>query len=90
MSKKEDLKEKLCKKPIPRNFTTKELDALMSKCNCEKYSGGRGSSLRYIHKPTQRVLTFDGPHPGNELYSYQIKKVKTFLEQIGEVVEVEQ
>lgn len=45
MPKKEDLLQKLCRKPIPKNFTKSELDILMKKCGCEKYSDGRGSSL---------------------------------------------
>lgn len=85
MSKKSDLIEKLCRKPAPKNFTTQELDSLMGKCNCVKRSGGRGSSIAYYHEPTGRVLTFDGPHPGNELYGYQIKKVVKFLDEIGEI-----
>ena len=43
MPKKEDLIQKLCRKPIPKNFMKSELDVLMKKCGCEKYSGGRGS-----------------------------------------------
>jgi hypothetical protein len=27
---------------------------------------------------------FDGPHPGNELYKYQVEKIKQFIDQIGE------
>ena len=42
MPKKKDLLEKLCKKPIPKNFTIAELDVLMSKSGCEKGYGGRG------------------------------------------------
>lgn len=85
MSKKENLIDKLCRKPLPANFTTQELDSLMGKCNCIKRQGGRGSSIAYFHKPTQRILTFDGPHPGNELYKYQIKMVVKFLKEIGEM-----
>lgn len=40
MPKKEDLIDKLCRKPLPKNFTTKELDSLMGKCDCEKRQGG--------------------------------------------------
>lgn len=54
MPKKSDLLEKLCRKPIPKNFT-------------------------------KRVLQFDEPHPGNELYGYQIKKTIQFLTDIGEI-----
>ncbi len=82
--KKKELLEKLFRKPYPRNFTTKELDSLMNKCNCTKFQGGRGSGIGYIHNNTKRVLQFDGPHPGNELYRYQIEKVKQFITDIGE------
>lgn len=85
MSKKEDLLEKLRKKPAPRNFTVRELDTLMSRCGCIKYSGGRGSGIRYVHQETNRVLQFDSPHPGNELYRYQVKMVIEFLEEVEEM-----
>lgn len=85
MPKKEDLLKKLQKKPAPRNFTVRELDALMSKCRCIKYPGGRGSGIRYVHQETKRVLQFDSPHPGNELYRYQIKMVIEFLKEVKEM-----
>lgn len=85
MPKKEDLIEKLCRKPMPKNFTKRDLDMLMKKCSCEKFSGGRGSGIGYVHSKTQRVLQFDEPHPGNELYSYQIKKTIKFLKDIWEI-----
>lgn len=85
MSKKEDLIAKLFRKPSPKNFTIRELDILMQKCNCEKFQGGRGSGIGYCHKGEGRILQFDGPHPGNDLYIYQIKKVKDFLIFVGEV-----
>ena len=85
MPKKEDLIDKLCRKPLPKNFTTKELDSLMVKCDCKKRQGGRGSSIAYFHRPTGRILTFDGPHPGNELYNYQVKMVIKFLKELGEI-----
>ena len=84
MPKREDLIEKLCRKPSPKNFTKQELDALMGKCGCNKRQGGRESAIEYVHK-NGRILTFDGPHPGNELYNYQIKKVIAFLKEIGEI-----
>ena len=85
MPKKTDLIQKLCRKPIPKNFTTRDLDALMNKCNCTKFPGGRGSGIGFVHNETQRVLQFDEPHPGNELYTYQIKKVIQFLKDIEEI-----
>lgn len=84
MPSREALLEKLFRKLMPKNFTTRELDALMAKCHCEKFSGGRGSSVGYVHTPTKRILQFDGSHPGNELYTYQIKMTKAFLKDIGE------
>ena len=85
MPKKKDLIEKLFRKPYPRNFTTRELDLLMNKCNCEKFQGGRGSGIGYYHKTTKRIVQFDGPHPGNELYKYQIDKIKQFIKDIDEM-----
>ena len=84
MPKKKDLIEKLFRKPYPKNFTTRELDILMNKCNCSKFQGGWGSGIGYVHNLTQRIIQFDGPHPGNELYKYQIQKVRQFIEEIGE------
>ena len=85
MPKKKDLLEKLCRKPSPNNFTTRELDLLMGKCACTKFSGGRGSAIGFVHNETKRILQFDQPHPGNELYRYQINKTIEFLRDIGEI-----
>ena len=85
MPKKSDLIAKLCRKPAPKNFTIRELNLLMSKCKCEKFSGGRGSGIGFVHNETKRILQFDQPHPGNELYGYQIKKTIQFLNDIGEL-----
>lgn len=85
MPKKEDLLRKLMAKPTPANFTVRDLDSLMKRCGCTKFSGGRGSGIGYYHEATRRILQFDGPHPGNELYRYQVKMVISFLKEIGEV-----
>lgn len=85
MPKKEKLLEKLLRTNVPKNFTKSDLDGLMKQCGCEKFPGGRGSSISYYHVKTGRILRFDGPHPGNELYAYQIKMVKKFLLDIGEI-----
>ena len=85
MPSKRDLIERLTAKPLPKNFTTRDLDALMSRCNCVKYQGGRGSGIGYRHIPTNRALQFDAPHPGKELYRYQIKAVIEFLRAINEL-----
>ena len=87
MPPKEKLIEKLCRTPAPNNFTVNDLAVLMAKCNCVQGSGGRGSGIRYFHTQTGRVLIFDGPHPGKELYRYQVKKVIEFLSAVGELPE---
>ena len=84
MPKKDQLWKKLFAARIPRNFTIADLDVLMSKCDCDKFYGGRGSAIAYVHRKTGRVLMFDGPHPGNELYVYRVKKVREFLQSLDE------
>jgi len=85
MPTKKALVSKLTAKPLPRNFTVKDLDALMARCNCVKYQGGRGSGIGFLHNPTGRALQFDAPHPGKELYLYQVKAVIAFLTGVGEI-----
>ena len=85
MPKKSKLLEKLLSKPAPTSFTIRELDALMKQCGCGKFEGGRGSGIGYYHVETKRILQFDGPHPGNELYRYHIKMIKAFLKEVGEI-----
>ena len=85
MPKKDELVRKLLSKPMPTNFTVRALDALMSKCGCTKFEGGRGSGIGYLHNKSKRIIQFDGPHPGHELYRYQIKKVIEFLQELGEI-----
>ena len=85
MPTKQALVRKLTAKPLPRNFTVNDLDALMGKCGCEKYQGGRGSGIGYRHLPTGRAVQFDAPHPEKELYLYQVKAIIAFLRSIGEI-----
>ena len=85
MAKKSKLLERLLSKPTPTNFTVKDLDNLMKQCGCQKFQGGRGSGIGYMHIATKRIVQFDGPHPGNELYRYQIKMIIEFLKETGEI-----
>ena len=84
MPKKKDLIEKLYRKPYTKIFTVRELDMLMAKRSCTRFQGGRGSGIGFVHNKSKRILQFDGPHPGKELYKYQIEKVKKFLDETGE------
>ena len=56
----------------------------MKKCGCRKFSGGRGLGIGYQHEKTGRIVQFDAPHPGNELYRYHIKAVRKFIEETEE------
>ncbi len=85
MPTKKALVSKLTAKPLPRNFTVTDLDALMNRCGCEKYQGGRGSGIGFRHIPTGRAIQFDAPHPGKELYLYKVKAVIEFLRDVGEI-----
>ncbi len=88
MPSKETLLARLFSAQMPKNFTKQDLYALLTHCGCKKGQGGRGSGIRYYHEKTGRILAFDEPHPGNELYPYQIKMVRAFLRDVGEAKEV--
>ena len=85
MPSKEELIRRLCEKPMPVDFSVRELNTLMNKCGCSKYEGGRGSGVGYVHDKSKRAVQFDRPHPGNNLYRYQVKMVIEFLKSIGEI-----
>ena len=85
MPRKSILIRKLLSKPAPTNYTIRELDSLMKQCGCQKFEGGRGSGIGYVHLKTGRIVQFDGPHPGNELYRYHIKMIIKFLKEVGEM-----
>ena len=87
MANKEKLLRKLFQKKLPRNFTKKDLESLMSSCGCVKAQAGRGSGIRFYHEATGRILAFDEPHPENELYPYQVRMTRRFLIEIGEYKE---
>lgn len=53
--------------------------------DAKKFEGGRGSGIGFVHEATKRIVQFDGPHPGNELYRYQIKMIIKFLGEVGEL-----
>ena len=87
MPAKEKLMRKLFQKKLPRSFSKQELTALLTQCGCVKGQGGRGSGIRFFHEKSGRILAFDEPHPGNDLYPYQIKMVRQFLMDVGEYTE---
>ena len=87
MSNKEQLIRKLMNNPITKTFSVRDLDKLLSSCGCVKMIGGRGSAIKYKHLDSGKVLIFDKPHPGNNLYRYHIMLVRRILKTIREVEE---
>lgn len=85
MGKKDILLERFLS--MPKDFEQREMDTLMSQCNCVKGSRGRtsGSAIEYVHQATQRVFTYHRPHPGNIIKPYILKAAKRFLQDIGEI-----
>lgn len=85
MSRKENLVSRL--KSRPRDFSIQELDTLMSLCNCEKRNRGKtsGSAIEYIHTQTKHIYSIHQPHPGNEIKICYIKRIISFLTEIGEI-----
>ena len=85
MSQKDDLISRL--KSYPKNFEIRELDSLMSKCNCQKgYRGNTsGSAIEYSHIPTSRTFNCHSPHPEKVLKKYILKEAVKFLENVGEI-----
>lgn len=84
MPSKKKLLQKLFQKGIPKDFSLREMDQLLRKCHCIGSTGGRGSSIKYFHSKTGRVLQFDKPHPGSNLYNYHIRMLRRFIEEIDE------
>lgn len=73
MPKKDDLIDKLCRKPRPKNFTTRELDLLMKKCDCEKRQGGRGSSIAFFIGRQDAFLLLMDRIPGMNYMTIRLK-----------------
>ena len=85
MSQKDDLIKRL--RSYPKDFEIRELDSLMSKCNCQKGNRGNtsGSAIEYSHVPTRRIFNCHSPHPEKELKKYVLKEAVIFLESVGEI-----
>ena len=85
MSQKDELIRRL--KSKPKDFEIRELDRLMSLCNCEKSNSGKtsGSAIKYYHMPDKRVFVCHSPHPQKTLKRYVIDNVIAFLEEEKEI-----
>lgn len=80
MTKQHKLIEKI--RSRPKNFTWKELCALMTFLGYE-LKNGSGSRRRFLNAKSQAVMTIHEPHPRNYLLEYQVKAVLEHLENKG-------
>lgn len=87
MSQKDDLIQRLMSRP--KDFELRELERLMSLCNCKKSNAGRtsGSAMKYTHAADGKmsVFSFHRPHPENIIKRYIIDAAIDFLKEIGEI-----
>jgi hypothetical protein len=68
----------------PKDFTWMELKTLLSGFGYEEASGGKtgGSRRRFVHGERAPIILHK-PHPGNELKSYQVTQIITYLKVEG-------
>lgn len=82
MGQKDKLIQKL--KSRPKDFTFEEAESLLGFCSYIRSNKGRtsGSRVAFIsdnHPP----IYMHKPHPRKELLDYQVKQLRTILEQEG-------
>lgn len=67
----------------PRTWKWRKAKRLARQLGCEIMNLS-GSSRAMIH-PSGRKLVIHEPHPGNELKAYQVRKLKAFFEEEGDL-----
>lgn len=80
MSKFEKALERLKKKP--KDFTWKELQAIMAHFGYQEMKGG-GSRRKFIHPKTKVIISLHEPHPNPEMKSYALELVIEHLKEEG-------
>jgi predicted RNA binding protein YcfA (HicA-like mRNA interferase family) len=82
MSQHQKLLQRLLKKP--KDFTWSELICLLNGFGYTEVPTGKtaGSRRRFVH-PEREPIILHKPHPGNELKSYQVTQVITYLKVEG-------
>ena len=82
MSRREKLLDRFRRKP--RDFTWKELVALLEGLGYSEVSRGKtgGSRRRFVHE-NAALISLHKPHPGNEVKIYQVESVLETLSQEG-------
>ena len=82
MSKKEKLIEKL--KSKPKNFSYTEAKKIFEYFSFQEFCKGKtsGSRMSFINEK-KHIFCLHKPHPKNELKSYQINEIISFLEERG-------
>ncbi len=82
MSKIDKIKEKLQKKPTPKNFKWEELIKVLNHFGFKAISSGKtGGSRRKFINDNKIIISLHEPHPSSELKKYQIEQVLEVLKQ---------
>ena len=81
MSKKDELLERLLKKP--KDFTFDEMNSLLSYFGYELKQGGTGSGVKFIKYGSNDAINFHKPHTSGVLKSYVLDQVIEKLRKDG-------
>lgn len=78
MSQQEKLLKKFLAKPILKDLTFRELEALLKSFGYEKKEGS-GSRVKFYREKTQDLILLHKPHPRDILKSYVIRQIQEKL-----------
>jgi len=81
MGRKEKLVERLLL--VPKNFTWKELQLVLSHYGYKELSAGKG--VKFICQRTGVTINLHPPHPGNEVKRCYLKMVIEHLREQGKI-----
>lgn len=81
MSKKEKLRQKIMRKPVPNDITMDELKIFVESYGCV-FSNGRNHQKRVVYVPWNRIIPI--PDHGKCVKEAYIKQVKDLILEIEE------
>ena len=82
MAKQKTPLERLCTKPVPTDFTWKELCELMSGFGYA-VKNGEGSRRKFVHREKGLILSCHEPHPRPLVKQYLIRQIVEHLRDNG-------
>lgn len=79
MSKRDKLRKRFLS--LPQDFTWDELTTLLAGLGFEEIAAGKTSGSRAkFYREDYKLIMLHKPHPGNILKLYQLKEIKTYLQ----------